>query len=44
VERGTLAAQAQPVAAMAESMAVLVNDLGGPDDISQVQRTSSRRT
>ena len=38
VERGTLAAQAEAVAAMAESMAVLVNDLGGADDISQLQR------
>src|SRR5262245_45687613 len=38
VERGTLAAQAEAVVALAEAQAVLVNDLGGADEISQVQR------
>jgi hypothetical protein len=38
VQAGTLAAQAEAVAATAESMAVLVNDLSGTDEISQVQR------
>jgi hypothetical protein len=42
VERGTLATQAEAVAAMAESMVVLVNDLGGADELSQVQRDPLR--
>jgi Tfp pilus assembly protein PilO len=42
VQAGTLEAQGQAIAAMAESQQAIVNDLGGDSELSQLQRDMVR--
>jgi hypothetical protein len=42
VQAGTLAAQAEALAAMAEAQQAIVSDLGGTEDLSQLQRDMVR--